>query len=171
MLAIQRYTAIGTVDWAFRVYRHYFGILFGISLVVNVPGLAMGLLFALLQHRLSALGLERALLTGRFSGLVASFGVREALYSGGILFTWLIALVVVMFGMAAVTRVASVIAEAGEPTLTDALESAGKVFWPLLGATLVSSLVVGTALVVLAVMSRGPCLTMIWLSRCAVVSA
>ena len=37
MLAVQRYTAMGALETAFRVYRAHFGLLFSVSLIVSVP--------------------------------------------------------------------------------------------------------------------------------------
>jgi hypothetical protein len=141
MLAIQRFSAIGAIDAAFRLYRQHFKTLFLISLIVNVPTTLTNVMLAVAQHglqtgRLNEAGLtEAALLTEMLPTLLIWVGVFVV--------AMIVAMIAATVGMAAGTAVASASA-LGEPIdVWRALKSAQLVFWTLLGATLLASLAIG----------------------------
>jgi hypothetical protein len=140
MLAVQRFTATGAIDAAFRLYRQHFIPLFPLSLVVGIPGTVMSLFGVFVPHAMSnwAGGSE-----SEAEHLISGIGNTELLLLVavvGFLVTWVVAVVASMFGVAAATRIASLAALGRKPSLGDALLQALQVFWPLLGATLLSGL-------------------------------
>ena len=132
VLAIQRFTAVSAIDGAFRVYRTHFRVLFTISLLINAPVAAANVALTLLQHRL-----ERATSEGGGELLVLGLMLVVALLGVVVL-----GLVASMFGTAASTEVASRAATARPVELNDALAAALRSFWPLLGASLLTTLAI-----------------------------
>jgi hypothetical protein len=131
VLALQRYTAVGAVDTAFRLYRARFVPLIVISLVVSVPQSGSALLSNIWAHRLEKIepgaDPEQVLgLLGQFLGITG--------------LTMLIASVVVVFGTAASAHIASEAALGRRATVVDALRVALRCFFPLLGASLLTGL-------------------------------
>ncbi len=135
MLAVQRFTATGAVDTAFRIYRRCFVPLLLLSAVVNIPSAAFGVASVLAQQRITTWvgDMERdpstavAFVLIFIAFMVVSMGVM---------------IVAGMFGVAGATRIASLVALGRVPSLGDAIREALHVFWPLLGASLLSGLAV-----------------------------
>ena len=139
MLAVQRFSATGAIDAAFRLYRQHFIPLFPLSLVVGIPSMVMSLFGVLVPHAMANwAGGDTA-----DSALLSGIGNTELILLiavVGFLATWVVAIIASMFGVAAATRIASLAALGRKPLLGDALLQALRVFWPLLGATLLSGL-------------------------------
>ena len=130
IIAVRRFSVTAALDTAIRLYRGNFWTLVLISAVVAVPGLLMGGLAIVGLGRLESLADagEGAILRTALLFLSGFAGIA------------VMALIVATFGMAASTRVASVAALGGPPSLEDALGAAIKIWWPLLSAIVLTSL-------------------------------
>jgi membrane-anchored glycerophosphoryl diester phosphodiesterase (GDPDase) len=134
MLAVRRFSAIGAIDAAFRLYRRHFAVLFLISLVVNVPATVATLLVTW------AWVVASRGLVGDEADLVGSVLPAASLVLAALLVALAVAIVAGMFGVAMTTRVASALARGRPASLSVAFAESRVAFWRLLGASVTVSL-------------------------------
>ncbi len=150
MLVVQRFSATGAIDAAFRLYRQHFVPLFLLSLLVAIPSSVLGILQSLIQ---SSAGGD--LFQTGADGTIESANPESAIFMLIValffIATLIVAFVAGMFGMAGATRIASQAVLGRTPMLGDALSEAASVFWSLFGATLLMSLAMFAGLIMFVV--------------------
>lgn len=135
MLAVQRFSAIGAIDTAFRIYRAHFGLLFLISLMVNVPITLVSVVATYLRHLVQTDAISMQDVPAELVDVMPAL-----IIAGTFVATMAVSLIASMFGTAAATQVASRIALGQQPDLSESIAAAIHVFWPLFGATLLTAL-------------------------------
>jgi hypothetical protein len=129
MLAIQRYSAVGAVDTAFRVYRGHMRPLLLLSAAVNVPNLVLGAGLAWIGHRFETF----ADTGGGEPDMESLFGLFAVLF--GLVAAQIgVQFVTSTLGLTGTAQMASEAATGGQPTLRGALHAIRQVFWRALAA-------------------------------------